>query len=601
MSTGLRDLLGLPRKSDSSYQGQSDAEREYNRRFTEAIQRVNKSLRAAAPYAPSDEHLAANAQRESLILAHQKILKRFREDNAAAVQEDADRVLAAANLLHSSVSALADESVIGQEQWSQEMDAFEDSVGQIGELEDAGHSMAPALRKVADAILDRVSNRRFDDAASAAEQLRPKVAELVAAQQQFARPAAAPGNQAKVKVILVDAENVPPAPPNVVLPTPRSAKEFVFVSDTDNGVEPKMTRGEVVKSPDYVDNQIVNYRARPNWLPLTVDEVTIEYAAGSELVVPWKLIRLGSAGYADNYEITGGRIYPLDDRGDVLYDTTNTPNIVQIADWINEELALRKARRLEIAELVNTFAGAIAALGSIRSETARIGVQGGGSGKGGARPTSRRGSPKSSGGEHGGGGTGDSGGGGYPTKSGSGGGKKGGGSGKSRGGRYGEPDKSVKQRANRDRGGSRGANKPKDFENRNPQATPREREVGEMLADHLQDGTSAPIVKIETRAPQGRKGGGQTGDYYLLDKNGKTVATADLYETKLKDPQDIARQVIDQKNTQADIPVIDLKSPKTTTETARQIAKVIEETGNHGFTRLIFVKGRQVVLDVTLR
>jgi hypothetical protein len=167
---------------------------------------------------------------------------------------------------------------------------------------------------------------------------------------------------------LVSVEDLPPEvqkrlDPTVQLPTAslEGYNPTVGVDDEDRQRTISTKLQQVRKSPEYVDNGLISVRPRGDVWTLQVFDLTFQYADGRMLTVPWSEIDQGSAPMARLYRRRGGVIYPLGADGKPTYDAENTPQIAVGARMIHGMVAKASEDRLEIAELVYTFSGLIAA------------------------------------------------------------------------------------------------------------------------------------------------------------------------------------------------------------------------------------------------
>nr|WP_246389807.1 RHS repeat-associated core domain-containing protein [Halomonas cerina] len=180
------------------------------------------------------------------------------------------------------------------------------------------------------------------------------------------------GTQA-VRGRLVDAAELglPPVE-GLQLPTVRDPE--VGVTDLDVRKSRPSTLSTVRGSNRYVDNRLVYVDPRGDQWTLTVDSLVFSYADGSTLEVPWSEINFGSSPRSTSFEQEGGIIFPTDSSGRRTFDAENTPNIVNAAVRVQDQVRLLKAQRLELAWLTYTFAGAVAGLGGVGSTARAPGV-----------------------------------------------------------------------------------------------------------------------------------------------------------------------------------------------------------------------------------
>lgn len=173
-----------------------------------------------------------------------------------------------------------------------------------------------------------------------------------------------PVNSAKnanVKLVPHDKLGLPPVD-NLDLPSVEN--NLVDIQDRKTGVVEKMLYSELRDSAYYVDNGILSLTAQPTVTTLTVKWMRLAYSGGRKLGIPMERVTFGSLGRATSYERQKGFIVPLDADGEIRFDRNNTPNVVICAQWVRDELLRRSQQRVEIAELVATFAAAVAGLAS---------------------------------------------------------------------------------------------------------------------------------------------------------------------------------------------------------------------------------------------
>jgi hypothetical protein len=116
----------------------------------------------------------------------------------------------------------------------------------------------------------------------------------------------------------------------------------------------------------YIDRDIQTFQLQDiNVLTLDVDNhnVTLTYGNGSQTSLMLGSISFSGGGMADQYAKSGGIIYPIDEGGMVLLDGTNTPNLVAIRTWYQNEAKRVNDQRLQVAEVVHAFADMIAESG----------------------------------------------------------------------------------------------------------------------------------------------------------------------------------------------------------------------------------------------
>ncbi len=122
----------------------------------------------------------------------------------------------------------------------------------------------------------------------------------------------------------------------------------------------------------YVDDNIDTFQLQNvNLLTLDVDNqfVTLTYAngAGIDMLLGW--IDYAAPPRTTQYGQTAGIIYPIDANGNPLLNATNTPNLVAIRKWYAAEARRVNDQRVEIAEVVHSFAEIIGTLGNAAEHT----------------------------------------------------------------------------------------------------------------------------------------------------------------------------------------------------------------------------------------
>ena len=124
----------------------------------------------------------------------------------------------------------------------------------------------------------------------------------------------------------------------------------------------------------YVDNRIDTFKLRNvDWLTLAVDKehVDIVYEDGRKAALLLGSIDYAPGRRADEYTKIRGVIYPIDVTGTSLLNATNTPNLVAMRTWYWEEAKRVNDQRIEIAEVVHSFAQIVNQLGTARDTIGR--------------------------------------------------------------------------------------------------------------------------------------------------------------------------------------------------------------------------------------
>jgi hypothetical protein len=161
--------------------------------------------------------------------------------------------------------------------------------------------------------------------------------------------------QARGHLVIVD-EDVTPGGSGVELPRV-GPRENVLVDDDAKNC--RVISDEEVDAW-YVDNGINLFKLRAvDFLTLNCDKETLDiWYAGMPRKADMRLgsISLESGKRATQYRKSKGVIYPIDDRGNLLLNDTNTPNLAFIRRWYHKEAARVHAERVRIAEIVHEFA-----------------------------------------------------------------------------------------------------------------------------------------------------------------------------------------------------------------------------------------------------
>jgi len=165
-----------------------------------------------------------------------------------------------------------------------------------------------------------------------------------------------------VRVQLINADLLPPV---AGLDEPTVESHTYTLVDDDRQECRVISEDELEEA--YVDNDIDTFKLRNvNWLTLDVDKqyVDITYSSGIKASVLLGAIDFDNGQRADQYGKSHGVIYPIDDSGALLLNKTNTPRLVAMRTWYWNEAKRVNDERIEIAEVVHSFAEAIGALGN---------------------------------------------------------------------------------------------------------------------------------------------------------------------------------------------------------------------------------------------
>src|SRR5262245_53853370 len=166
-------------------------------------------------------------------------------------------------------------------------------------------------------------------------------------------------------------------------PAPRKIETLRRLVDEDNGRERMVAMDDPDILDRYIDYNIKNVTSDYNQLLDARTTMVVHYQNGKSLSfaianVPvtyqWPkgvhLVRINRRPYggstASYFLRRGGFIYPVDADGNVLLNTSDTPNLVKFRSSI-EEYMRRGKQLVQIAELVNTFASQIALLAGFAS------------------------------------------------------------------------------------------------------------------------------------------------------------------------------------------------------------------------------------------
>lgn len=137
----------------------------------------------------------------------------------------------------------------------------------------------------------------------------------------------------------------------------------VTLDDDDASVCRWATKDEI--RPMYVDNPTTASALQPDVWTLSIEHIdgesiTFGYANGASLTTTLGAIDMNFGASATRYRKRGGIVYPADDGGNVIMNAETAPRLVALRKWVHEELRQRAEQRMQMAELVNKFAGIIA-------------------------------------------------------------------------------------------------------------------------------------------------------------------------------------------------------------------------------------------------
>jgi hypothetical protein len=136
----------------------------------------------------------------------------------------------------------------------------------------------------------------------------------------------------------------------------------VTLDDDEASVCRWATKDEI--RPMYVDNPITASALQPDVWTLSIEHIdgesiTFGYANGASLTTTLGAIDMNFGAPATRYRKSGGIVYPADDGGNVIINAETAPRLVALRKWVHEELRQRADQRMQMAELVNKFAGII--------------------------------------------------------------------------------------------------------------------------------------------------------------------------------------------------------------------------------------------------
>lgn len=126
--------------------------------------------------------------------------------------------------------------------------------------------------------------------------------------------------------------------------------------------------GDDELNASYVDKNIASYRLDgiETWPQVPNPDnhnVIITYGSGIQATISIGSISLDPGAAPDQYYKTGGIIYPIDQSGGSLFNATNTPNLAYMRNQYWDMARKQTDTNVMFAEIVATFAGAVAGLG----------------------------------------------------------------------------------------------------------------------------------------------------------------------------------------------------------------------------------------------
>ena len=162
MSGGLRELLGLPEFSQDS-KAQTG---EFGQTFRNGMAGLNQDMQVLAAHAGKGEQQKLDTDRQNLIAAYHSV-------NGDPVKNE--RLMAAVDTVKEKASTKATRVTAGRDEWQKLEESFDATRAKIGELEDADHPKATALRQAGDAIYSSAKGGQYQKAIVTFAEFRPKV------------------------------------------------------------------------------------------------------------------------------------------------------------------------------------------------------------------------------------------------------------------------------------------------------------------------------------------------------------------------------------------------------------------------------------------
>ena len=181
MSGGLRVCLGLPEIQARELTAQAAG---FRRAFSERIGGLNRALRLVASHASPPERQQLENQRMKLYAAFQQAFNRIDSNDPRQARQAIERVIAAVTAVEQSAAEIAAVASARRRRWLQREDDVDEAFLRIGELDEAAHPKAAALRKLCEAIRSRANGRMYQEAITALDQLRPKLEQYLAEREQ---------------------------------------------------------------------------------------------------------------------------------------------------------------------------------------------------------------------------------------------------------------------------------------------------------------------------------------------------------------------------------------------------------------------------------
>jgi hypothetical protein len=148
-----------------------------------------------------------------------------------------------------------------------------------------------------------------------------------------------------------------PLPDGVTLTT---VTDQITLDDDDAGECRFATKAEI--RDIYLDNPVTATPVQPDVWTLEIDDqsITFTYSNGAQYTIQVGQINWDSGPYATRYRKTGGLVYPTDDSGNLQFNSTTMPRLVNVRTYLHDQVREVSEQRLEMAELVNSFAKILA-------------------------------------------------------------------------------------------------------------------------------------------------------------------------------------------------------------------------------------------------
>jgi hypothetical protein len=155
----------------------------------------------------------------------------------------------------------------------------------------------------------------------------------------------------------LERRGVAPPPPGVELP---SVDGQLTLDDDDAGNCRFATKDEI--RDIYLDNPVTATAVQPDVWTLEIDDqsITFTYSNGAQYTIQVGQINWDSGPAATRYRKTGGLVYPTDDSGNLLFNSTTMPRLANVRMDLHNQVREVSEQRLEMAELVNSFAKILA-------------------------------------------------------------------------------------------------------------------------------------------------------------------------------------------------------------------------------------------------